>query len=111
VNKVSSAVQLRFDVVNSMSLPEDVRRRLQRLAGKRITVDGILVIEARQFRTQEENRQAAIERLVQLVRRAAAKPRLRKRTHPSLASQQRRLEKKHRRSEVKRIRRLSPEDE
>jgi ribosome-associated protein len=111
VNKVSTAAQLRFDVAHSASLPEEVRQRLLRLAGKRITTDGILVIEASQFRTQEENRQAAIQRLVQLVRRAAEKPRVRKKTHPGLASKLRRLEKKHRRSEVKRMRRFSPENE
>ncbi len=111
MNKVSTAVQLRFDVAHSMSLSEEARQRLLRLTGKRITTDGILVIEARQYRTQEENRRAAIERLVKLVRQAVEKPRLRKKTHPSLASQQRRLEKKRRHSEIKRMRRLNRENE
>jgi len=70
VNKVATAVQLRFDVGNSPSLPGDVRTRLIRLAGRRITQDGILMIEARQFRTQERNREDAIERLVELIRHA-----------------------------------------
>src|SRR5512135_3683146 len=78
VNKVSTAVQLRFDAGNSPSLPGDVRTRLIRLAGRRITQDGVLVIEARQFRTQERNREDAIARFVELVRRAAEKPKPRK---------------------------------
>ena len=110
VNKVSSAVQLRYDVAHSNALPEEVRRRLVRQAGRRMTAEGVLVIEARQFRAQEQNRQAAIERLVGLIRRASEKPKLRKPTHPSLASQQRRLEKKRRRSQVKRMRRLKLEE-
>ena len=106
LNKVSSAVQLRYDVAHSNALPEEVRQRLVRQAGRRMTAEGVLVIEARQFRTQEQNRQAAIERLVGLIRRASEKPKLRMTTHPSLASQQRRLENKRRRSQVKRMRRL-----
>ncbi len=103
VNKVATAVQLRFDV-RSSSLPEDVRRRLVRLAGRRITREGELLIEAREFRTQEQNRAAARQRLIELIRRAAAKPKPRRKTKPSLASKQRRLETKRRRSQIKRLR-------
>jgi ribosome-associated protein len=104
VNKVATAVQLRFDVLNSPSLPADVRERLARLAGSRMTEDGVLVITARQFRSQERNRQAAVERLVDLVRQAAEKPKPRRKTRPTLASKQRRLEGKRRRSQTKRMR-------
>jgi ribosome-associated protein len=104
VNKVATAVQLRFDVLNSPSLPADVRERLMRLAGSRMTEDGVLVITARQFRSQERNRQAAVERLVQLIRQAAEKPKPRRKTRPTLASKQRRLEGKRRRSQTKRMR-------
>ena len=105
VNKVATAVQLRFDVRHSPSLPDDVRPRLTRLAGKRMTDDGVLIIEARRFRTQEQNRQDAINRLVELIRRAAQKPRSRRKTQPTAASKQRRLESKRRRSDTKRWRR------
>ncbi len=102
VNKVSSAVQLRFDVAHSPSLPEDVRERLMRLAGNRLTNDGEVVIEAQRFRTQECNRQDAIKRLVELIRQAAVKPKPRVATKPTKASRLRRLESKQRRSSVKR---------
>jgi ribosome-associated protein len=105
VNKVSSAVQLRFDVRNSPSLTDDVRLRLELLAGKRLNADGLLVIEARRYRTQEQNRQDAIQRLATLVRKATEPPRPRKRTRPSAESRRRRLEDKHRRAEIKRLRR------
>ena len=111
VNKVSTAVQLRFDVENSPSLPDDVRKRLARLAGKRLTEDGVLIIEAKRFRTQERNRQDAIDRLVQLIRRAAKKPVPRRKTSPGLASRRRRLEAKRRRSETKGRRRSVPHSE
>jgi ribosome-associated protein len=104
VNKVATAVQLRFDVVSSPSLPEDVRQRLLSLAGARLTEKGILIVEAQKFRTQGANRQDAIERLVELVRKAAQPPRIRHKTRPTLASRQRRLENKRRRSETKRFR-------
>ena len=107
VNKVATAVQLRFDVGNSPSLPGDVRTRLIRLAGRRLTQDGILIIEARQFRTQERNREDAIGRLVELVRRAAEKPKQRKKTKPSRAAKERRIESKKRRGEVKKTRRTA----
>jgi len=111
VNKVSTAVQLRFDAGHSASLPEEVRQRLTRLAGRRMTAEGVLVIEARQYRTQEANRQAAIERLVELLRQAAEKPTVRRNTKPTLASQRRRLESKRRRGEIKSLRRASGDTE
>ncbi len=85
VNKVATAVQLRFDVANSPSLPDDVRERLVSLAGRRVTKDGILIIDARRFRTQEQNRKDAIDRLVKLVRDAAQKPKIRRKTRSTLA--------------------------
>lgn len=108
VDKVSTAVQIRFDAANSASLPEEVRARLVRLAGKRITKEGELIIQASRFRTQEQNRADAIERLVALIRKAAERPRVRKRTKPAAASRQRRLEAKRRRSELKKMRRSIP---
>jgi len=105
VNKVASAVQLRYDV-NGASLPDDVRERLTRLAGKRMTEDGMLIIEARRYRNQERNRQDAINRLVELVRKATEKPKPRRRTKPTEASKARRLETKRRRSKTKRQRGL-----
>jgi ribosome-associated protein len=104
VNKVSSAVQLRFDVARSPSLPEEVRQRLSQIAANRINKDGVLILEASRFRSQEQNRQEAIDRLVELIRRAAHKPRPRKKTRPSAASIERRLQEKRRRSQTKRLR-------
>ena len=104
VNKVSTAVQLRFDVAGSRSLPEDVRQRLLPLGGKRVTAQGVLVIQSQQHRTQEQNREAALRRLVELVRRAAEPPKKRYQTRPTRASQERRLEKKRHRGLVKRLR-------
>jgi ribosome-associated protein len=108
VNKVATAVQLRFDVGNSPTLPGDVRTRLIRLAGRRVTQDGILIIEARQFRTQERNREDAIGRLAELIRKAAEKPKPRKKTKPSKAAKERRIESKKRRGETKKMRRAGP---
>ena len=105
VNKVASAVQLRFDVSGSPSLPEEVKNRLRRLAGSRISSEGVLLIEARRYRSQQQNRQDAIERLVGLIARSAQAPKRRKATRPSAAARERRLEVKRRRSEVKRRRR------
>jgi ribosome-associated protein len=105
INKVATAVQLRFDVRRSPSLPEDVRLRLERLAGRRLSEDGVLIIEARRFRTQERNRRDAVERLVAMIRKACERPRLRKKTRPTAESRLRRLEEKRRRSEIKRLRR------
>jgi ribosome-associated protein len=104
VNKVATAVQLRFDVTNSRSLPEEVRIRLISLAGNRITEDGILIIDARRFRTQGRNREDATDRLVELIRNAAQKPKIRRKTRPTLASKIRRLESKRRGAESKRVR-------
>lgn len=101
VNKVASAVQLRFHVLNSPSLPNEVKVRLVQLAGKRLSKDGELVIEARRFRTQERNREDARARLADLVRRAASPPRPRKPTKIPLAEKRRRVENKRRRAETK----------
>lgn len=109
VNKVSTAVQLRFDVLHSPSLPEDARQRLIRIGGKRVTDDGVLVIDARRFRTQDRNRQDARDRLVEIVRKAARKPKPRKATRPTAASRQRRIEEKKQRGKVKRMRRMTEE--
>lgn len=110
VNKVASAVQLRFDVRGSPSLPEPVRARVERLAGKRLTTDGELIITAQRFRSQERNRADALERLVALIRRAAEPPRPRRKTRPSHAQRQARLAAKSRRAVVKRQRRTPPDD-
>ena len=104
VNKVATAVQLRFDV-RASSLPGDVRTRLASLAGKRVTGEGILVIEAKLFRTQEKNREDAILRLVELIRKAAVKPKKRTKTKPTIASREKRLKSKKARGETKRLRR------
>ena len=104
VNKVATAVRLRFDVAGSPALPDDVRERLVRLAGRQITADGVLIISARRFRTQERNRQDALARLVTLIRRAAEPPRLRHKTRPPRAARQRRLAAKRQRGTVKRLR-------
>ncbi|MBN2385969.1 MAG: aminoacyl-tRNA hydrolase [Anaerolineales bacterium] len=110
VNKVSTAVQLRFDLHNSASLPEDVKARLARLAGRRMTADGILVLEAQRFRSQEQNRVEVIRRFSELVRRAAVRPKRRHPTRPSAASRARRVEAKRRRGEIKRLRKINPND-
>jgi ribosome-associated protein len=104
VNKTSSAIELRFDVRNSPSLPDDVKARLQRLAGSRLTQQGVLVLFAQGFRSQELNRQEARERLFELIRKAAEKPKPRKKTKPTYASKLKRLEGKSRRSGVKNLR-------
>jgi len=108
VNKVATAVQLRFDALRSPSLPEDVRWRLVRIAGKRVSKEGVLLIDARRFRTQERNRQDAVERLIQWIRRAAEKPKKRIKTRPPLRSKERRLQEKRQRSETKRLRKPMP---
>jgi ribosome-associated protein len=111
VNKVATAVQLRFDVRNSPSLPEEVRTRLIGLAGSRVTEAGVLIINARRYRTQERNREDALDRFVELVRQAAKTPQQRKKSKPTLASKMRRLEIKRRLSEKKRMRRYDPSSE
>jgi ribosome-associated protein len=110
VNKVASAVQLRFDVRQSPSLPAGVRERLERLAGKRVSQDGVLVITAQRFRSQERNRQDALDRLVGLIRRAASPPPPRRPTRPSAASRKQRLADKARRARLKRQRAGIPEE-
>ncbi|MEW5961028.1 MAG: alternative ribosome rescue aminoacyl-tRNA hydrolase ArfB [Chloroflexota bacterium] len=100
VNKVATAVQLRFDVT-AAGLPLEMRDRLARLAGQRLTQDGLLLIEARRFRTQEQNRQDALDRLAALLRRAAQKPTPRRKTNPTLTAKERRLAGKRRRSQTK----------
>jgi ribosome-associated protein len=104
VNKVETAVQLRFDVAHSPSLNQGLRLRLSRLAGTRLTKDGILVIDARSHRTQEQNRRAALERLLRLIAAAVPEDKPRLKTRPTLASKIRRLETKGRRGETKRLR-------
>jgi len=104
VNKVATAVQLRFDVAHSPSLPGLVRERLARLSGRRMSADGVLIITAQRFRTQARNREDAIERLVSLIRQAAVAPRTRTPTGPSRAERRRRLEEKRRQGEKKRLR-------
>ena len=108
VNKLSSAVQLRFDVRRSPSLPNDVRERLERLAGNRLTRAGVLVITAQRHRTQERNRADALERLRELIRRAAIAPTPRRPTRPTAGSRERRLESKKRRSRIKGLRQNKP---
>jgi len=104
VNKVASAVQLRFDMQSNLSLSEEVKARLYKLAGKRVTQDGVLVIEAKRFRTQESNRADAIARFYSLVHKAIEKPKARKKTKPTKSSKEERLKEKKRRGDVKRTR-------
>jgi ribosome-associated protein len=104
VNKVATAVQLRFDV-SASSLPEDVKTRLIKLAGNRLTSEGVLLIEAKRFRTQEKNREDAIQRFVELVRKSLVKPKARKKTKPTQASKEDRLKEKKKRGEIKKMRR------
>ena len=111
VNKTSSAVQLRFDVGASPSLPEAVRQRLIRLAGRRMTTKQVLVIEAKRFRSQDDNRRDATERLIQLIRKAVRIPVRHRKTKPSKASVERRLNQKRQRSQIKRQRRVRSETE
>jgi ribosome-associated protein len=108
VNKLSTAVQLRFDVRHSPSLASDVRARLERLAGSRLTRDGVLVIIAQRHRTQVRNRHDALDRLLELIRRAAVAPIKRRPTKPTRASRERRIEGKKRRAGVKNLRRAKP---
>jgi ribosome-associated protein len=110
VNKVASAVQLRFDARGSASLPEPVKARLMRLAGQRATQDGVIVITAQRFRSQERNREDALDRLVALIRRAAEEPKPRRKTRPSTVQREERLAAKARRSAVKQRRRIAPID-
>ena len=108
VNKVETAVQLRFDVGRSPNLPEAVRDRLKALAGSRLTQEGVLVITARRHRTQERNRQDGLERLVELIRQATVPPTKRRATRPTLAAKRRRREAKGHRAAIKRLRGVPP---
>ena len=108
VNKLSTAVQLRFDVRGSPSLSDHVRARLERLAGRRLTRDGVLVITAQRYRTQERNRQDARDRLIELIRQAAVIPIKRRKTKPTKASKEKRIESKKRRSNIKGMRNTKP---
>lgn len=109
VNKVATAVQLRFNVTRSPSLREEVKARLVKLAGKRVSADGVLVIEAKKYRTQEQNRVDALERFYGLLKKASQKPKARKATSPTHASKERRLAEKRRRGDIKRNRQLPAE--
>jgi ribosome-associated protein len=106
VNKVATAAQLRFDVRNSPSLPAEVKERLARLAGVRMTLDGVLVIEARRYRTQEQNRLDARQRLVTLIQKALVRPKKRRPTRPSATAKAKRVDTKKRRGTIKRLRRV-----
>jgi ribosome-associated protein len=111
VNKVATAVQLRFDLGNSPSLPPPVKARAARLAGSRLTADGVIVLTADRFRTQAANREDAIGRLIALLKEAAIPPKPRRKTRPTFASKQKRLEHKAQRSGVKSLRRTRPAEE
>jgi ribosome-associated protein len=111
VNKVATAVQLRFNVHNSRSITPEVRERLLRLAGKRVSSSGELIIEARRFRTQQRNREDAMARLMQLIERAATPPRIRQKSRPTKASKLKRLDAKKHRSDMKKLRTRAPVDE
>lgn len=107
VNKVATAVQLRFDIANSPALASATKGRLIQLAGNRVNADGVLLIEAKRFRTQEQNREDAIQRFVELLRKALIPPKPRKKTKPTAASKARRLESKKAKGAVKRMRKKS----
>ena len=109
VNKVSSAVQIRFDLSGSRSLPQDVRERLARLAGRRLTGDGVIVIIAQRHRTQERNRQDALDRLIALIQRAAVAPVPRRPTKPTAGARERRLQSKKHRGSIKDLRQVKPD--
>jgi ribosome-associated protein len=109
VNKLSTAVQLRLDLARTRSLPDDVRQRVAKLAGKRLTKDGILVITAQRHRTQERNRQDALDRLIALIRRAVPPPTPRRPTKPTAAAKRRRLQAKAHRAAIKELRRAEPD--
>ena len=110
INKVASSVQLRFNVRNSSSLEPDVKERLIKLAGNRVTEDGILIIEAKRYRTQEQNRFDATQRLITWIQKALEKPKERKATRPSVTAKAARVGDKKKHGETKRIRRYVPED-
>ncbi len=107
VNKVATAVQLRFDILHSNSLPEETKQRLSKLGGKRVTQDGVLLIDARRYRNREKNRQDALNRLILLIQKAAIKPKVRVPTRPGVIAHERRLSAKRKASEKKQSRRFS----
>lgn len=109
VNKVSTSVQLRFDIRKSASVSDEVKERLIKLAGSRVTTDGVLVIEAKRYRTQEQNRLDAVNRLVIWVRKALEKPGVRRPTRPGVAARKERLDAKHKHSTIKQSRRFKPD--
>jgi ribosome-associated protein len=111
VNKVSTAVQLRFNVAESPSLSDEIRRRLIHIGGNKLTRDGILVITARRYRSQEQNRKDALQRLVSLIQEAAIPPKNRQKSTPTAASKQRRLQDKRHRSQIKRQRQTVADSE
>jgi ribosome-associated protein len=111
VNKVSTAVQLRFDAAQSTALPDSVRARLRSVAGRRMTAEGVLIIDARRFRSQERNRADAYERLAELIRQAATVPKRRRATAPTAGARERRLTAKRRRSRLKTTRGSAAADE
>jgi ribosome-associated protein len=110
VNKVASSVQLRYDVMNSSSMGPEVKQRLVKLAKNRITGNGILIIEAKRYRTQEQNRLDAINRLITLIQKASEKPKQRIKTKPTITSKAVRVDEKKRRGEIKRTRQSIPDD-
>jgi ribosome-associated protein len=105
VNKVATAVQLRFDVVNSQALASDLKGRLIQIAGKRVNADGVLILEAKRFRTQEANREDALAKFHELIRKAGEKPKARHKTKPTTASKEERLKEKKQRGKIKKLRR------
>ena len=111
VNKVATAVQLRFDVRNSKSLKPEIRERLLRLAGKRVNSSGELIIVARRFRTQQRNREDAMQRLLRLIEKASIPPKIRRKSRPSTSSKLKRLDDKKRRSDLKKLRSRVSSDE
>jgi ribosome-associated protein len=110
VNKVATSVQLRFDITNSQSIDSEVKDRLIKLGGNRVTTNGVLILEAKRFRTQEQNRIDATQRLITLIQKALEKPKLRKATRPGVTAKAARIGDKKRRGETKRIRQYIPQD-
>lgn len=110
VNKVATAVQLRFDIRKSPSLAPDVKERLMKLAGGRVTEDGVLIIEAKRYRSQEQNRLDATQRLITLIQKALEKPKVRRATRPSLTAKVARVGEKKQRGQLKRLRKYDPQD-
>jgi ribosome-associated protein len=104
VNKVATAVQLRFDIFNSPNLASEIKRRLILLTGKRVNADGVLILEAKRFRTQEQNREDALDKFYELIKKASEKPKIRHKTKPTKASKEKRLVGKKRKSEIKKMR-------